>query len=101
MHAVQGSLRRVSEFVVVNNASHGKQIVNDQAITCHSDHDHITGAASKFGDYIARLSRKLARKKEAAGGVQTTTESKATAGTRPSADKPMTPALTGTRWVSG
>jgi hypothetical protein len=27
---------------------------------CHSDHDRITGAASKFGDYIARLSRKLA-----------------------------------------
>jgi hypothetical protein len=51
---VQSSLRRVGEFVVVNSASHGKQMQNVQAITRHSDHDRIAGAAAKFGDYIAR-----------------------------------------------
>jgi hypothetical protein len=51
---VQGSLRCVGEFLVVNNAGQGKQMQNVQAITCYSDHDRITGAAAKFGDYIAR-----------------------------------------------
>jgi hypothetical protein len=49
-HASAGSLRRVGKFVVVNNACHGKQMQNVQAMMCHSDHDRITGAASKFGD---------------------------------------------------
>lgn len=54
---VQGSLRRVGEFVVAIKASHGKQLQNVQAITCHSDHDRITGAAAKFGDYISQSHR--------------------------------------------
>jgi hypothetical protein len=42
---VQGILRRVSEFVVVNNAIYGKQMYDAQAITCHFDYGRITEAA--------------------------------------------------------
>jgi hypothetical protein len=43
---VQGSLRRVSEPVVVNHATHGKQMQNIQVITCHFDYGRITEAVA-------------------------------------------------------
>lgn len=42
---VQGSLRRVSERLVVNHATYGKHMQEIQAITCHAQRGRITGAA--------------------------------------------------------
>jgi hypothetical protein len=55
----QGILRRVSEFVVVNNAIYGKQMHDAQAITCHFDYGRITEAAANFEDLTTRFSWKM------------------------------------------
>lgn len=90
------------ELVVVNNASHGKQMQNVRAIRVVQTIIASLRLIQSL-EVILRGSRgnwHIAEKEAAAGGVQTTTETKATAGTHPSADKPMTPALTRTAWLS-
>ena len=56
---VQGSLRRVLEYVAFVYASHYMHMSNSQASTCHSEHGRITGAAVSSEIFIDEIAEDI------------------------------------------
>lgn len=74
---VQGSLRRVSEPLVVSHATYGKQMQNIQDSTCHCDYGRIIKAV-----LILKICEKPEKPHVAAGSH-----------TSSAAERPMIPVL--------